>query len=401
MICLMSLFVLAGFKKGSADSSGKGKESTESSTDSEKKDKKKNSDKKDKKDKDKDKDKDKKKTDDTDYEAIYAPILKEVLDTIQNGYDYDAEYDYVLNGLMEEIMYGETDELLESIGYVIMDINKDKVPELLIGKNESFGDNDDIRSNVFNGYSCKDGKPVCFLDGWARSLHEWMGDGHFFYFGSGGAMLSAFGEAHLGKNVEELEWDDFYFTDEKNNGKLGFYHNTTGYWDVAKAEELKISEDSFWEIMDDYELEPLDWTPIGDYKEGSTKTGSVSNPSAVSVAWAEDVYDKYVKYTKYEPEDSADYTAHVIFSVDKKVKNFRIVELSVKNIDDDGNIEFLYEECFRKASLKPEKPIYAGLNFIGDFPNNGFMYTDGNGKDRLFVLEESGKDGSLVVWEYK
>ncbi|MCR4656158.1 MAG: hypothetical protein K5770_08025 [Lachnospiraceae bacterium] len=388
IICLMSLLVLAGFKKGSDASTGSKKGSAKSSADSTADDRDGNK----KSDKKKDK-KDSKKDDETDYDAVYAPVLTEVVNAIKDGYDYDKEYDYVLNGLMEEIMYGEPDELLESIGYVIMDINDDGVPELLIGKDETFGgDKDDMRSNILNGYSVKDGKPLCFLDGWVRSSHQWMGNGHIFYFGSSGAASSAFGEAHLNKAGDQLEWDDFYFTEGKENGKTGLYHNTIGYWEIEKSEELKMSEDAFWDLMDDYEFELLDWTPVGEYK---------GNGSAVSAAWAEDVYDKSVKYIKYEPEDSTDYTAHVIFSVDKKVKNFRIVELTVKNIDDDGNIEFLYEECFKKSSLKPNKPVYAGLNFMGSIPNNGFMYTDEDGNDRLFVLEESGKDGSLVVWEYK
>ena len=40
-------------------------------------------------------------------------------------------------------------------------------------------------------------------------------------------------------------------------------------------------------------------------------------------------------------------------------------------------------------------PIYAGMNFPGDLPNNGFIYTDENGKDRFFVISQSGEDGSL------
>ena len=77
------------------------------------------------------------------------------------------------------------------------------------------------------------------------------------------------------------------------------------------------------------------------------------------------------------------------------------LQLSVKNIDNDGNIEFLYEERYSLDTLTTDLPVCAGLVFPGDTPSNGFMYTDNDGNDHLFVLDVSGKDGSLYIWEYE
>jgi len=34
---------------------------------------------------------------------------------------------------------------------------------------------------LLGGYSRKDGEPVCFLEGWARNVYEWLGGGRFFF----------------------------------------------------------------------------------------------------------------------------------------------------------------------------------------------------------------------------
>ena len=38
-----------------------------------------------------------------------------------------------------------------------------------------------------------------------------------------GSSVTIFGENHLSSDGSELVWDDFYFTDEKENGEIGYY----------------------------------------------------------------------------------------------------------------------------------------------------------------------------------
>ena len=95
-----------------------------------------------------------------------------------------------------------------------------------------------------------------------------MGDGHFYYEGSGGASITIFGENHLSSNGREIIWDDFYFTDEKEVGGVGIYYNDTGIFEVAGSEELDISENEFADMMEKYRdrCENITWTPIGQYR---------------------------------------------------------------------------------------------------------------------------------------
>lgn len=200
-----------------------------------------------------------------DYEVVYAPVKDEVLDLIINGYDYEKDYVYPSSGIMESVMYRTKTDLLNNIGYVIEDINGDGVPELLIGE-DMVGYYDDItdESYIYNGYTYKDGEIVCFLEGWARSSYRWMGNGNFFYNGSSSAMSSMFGQCCLNADGTELEWVDFYYSDEVGDGSIGFYHNTSGMVDASASERLDLSDEDFWGLMDNYKCGLLDWNLIGE-----------------------------------------------------------------------------------------------------------------------------------------
>ncbi len=200
----------------------------------------------------------------TDYDTIYAPILSEITDTIQKGYDYDKEYQYVSNGLIERIMYPGDDDLMKVIGYVITDINDDGIKELLIGENADY-ESDEIgeQSYIYSGFTCADEKPVCFLEGWARNGQHYMGNGHFFNVGSNSAWSTIFGEWHLEKGGTTISWDDFYFSEEDGeNGGIAFYHNKTGEYDINKADRMDVSEEDFYKIADAYKCELISWTPL-------------------------------------------------------------------------------------------------------------------------------------------
>ena len=343
-------------------------------------------------------------SDDTDkIVKAYAPVLNEMYSLVQDGYDDSREYKYMSTGIMEEASYGNSD----SLGYILMDLNGDSSPELLIGKNgSSDGSETDDAAFIYAGYTLSDGTPLTIIEGWSRNSYYWIGDNHFYYTGSGGAMYSAFGECYLNGDGDALVWDDFYFTDTKDGSETeeAFFHNNSGEWEPSESEELSISSDDFWAKSEAYETKVLDWIPLSDYtpvEVSDTSSEDQNTESEVTAVWADDVVDESTGYIGIEIADPSEYTTHVLFSAKNEVKNFRIVELSVKNIDNDGNIEFLYEERYSLDTLTTDLPVCAGLVFPGDTPSNGFMYTDNDGNDHLFVLDVSGKDGSLYIWEYE
>ena len=200
-----------------------------------------------------------------DYEEIYAPIIEANIDMIEYGYNMDAENKYISSGLVEKAGYENKDKVMTEVGYVLMDINGDNVPEFFMGENADYDESGD-KSYIYGAYTYKDGELVCFVEGWARSSSIWMGNGKIYYFGSMGAMSSMFGQKYLDSNCE-VKWDDFYFSDENDDGTVGYYHNKTGVFDADQAEKLDMEPDKFWALYSDANYEVLKWTPLAEYKK--------------------------------------------------------------------------------------------------------------------------------------
>ena len=202
-------------------------------------------------------------------ESLYRPVLQETYEIVRNGYDENADYSYLSSGLMERLMYPGDRNLMESIGYLMEDISGDGIPELLIGETVDYEyDDKGERSFLFKAYTCRDGELVQIFEGWGRSSYQWTGDNGFYYYGSGGASNSLFGRAHLRKDGTELIWDEVYLTEEVFPDGLGIFYNTTGSWDAADSEKLDISQNEFWEIMNDMEdaCKIVPFTPIGEFE---------------------------------------------------------------------------------------------------------------------------------------
>ena len=89
----------------------------------------------------------------------------------------------------------------------------------------------------------------------------------------------------------------------------------------------------------------------------------------------------------------------VVFSVNSPVKNFKVLALEFKDFA-NGKPVFQVKELFTKDVLRPERQLLVKYTFFGSIPNNGFSYTDGNGKTRYYSVSQSGKDGSLLFSEF-
>ncbi len=91
--------------------------------------------------------------------------------------------------------------------------------------------------------------------------------------------------------------------------------------------------------------------------------------------------------------------AGVVFSVNKPVKNFKVLSLYLKDFSNDKPV-FLVQELYTKDVFRPDRKLLVRFSFIGTIPNNGISYTDGSGKTRYYSISESGMDGSLVFVEF-
>ena len=269
MICLVACAMLAGCAGADAGDTNalkekleSAKENTKENTTAENEDK--PSHNKNKKKKKKPDDKPAEEAKSTDPEEAYAPVFEEILEIIDYGYNMDREYTYATGGITEMINYPGDSDPLEAIGYVFGDFSEDGEPELLIGSDESY-DGGAPTSYIYGIYTLEGGKPVTVMSGSARSSYRYMGDGKFFYFGSGGASISLMGENHLSGDGSQIIWDDFYFTDVNESGQVDVYYNDSGLFETEGSKRLAMSEDEFSDLMEKYEdrCESINWTPIG------------------------------------------------------------------------------------------------------------------------------------------
>ena len=141
--------------------------------------------------------------------------------------------------------------------------------------------------------------------------------------------------------------------------------------------------------------------PVGS-STGTTLTAQ-ANPYKHAVPDIEGEWEKDVK--ELRPHDVFDATqgeshAGVVFSVNSPIKNFKVLSLQFKDIDANGKPVFQVKELYTKEVLRPERRLLVKYTFFGSIPNNGFSYTDSNGKTRYYSISQSGKDGSLLFIEF-
>ena len=132
----------------------------------------------------------------------------------------------------------------------------------------------------------------------------------------------------------------------------------------------------------------------------SSASKSDSHIMDISADWAENVTDTVTDYDEYIIDDS-DYGMSIMFTANNPVSDFKIVSLQYEDVKEDGTPVFLTEDVYTYGELIPEKFLLVKLSFPGDMPNYGISYKDSSGTEKHYALQQSGKDGSLVMFEFE
>ena len=246
----------------------------------------------------------------SDFERSGGGPYKETLDALyENMTAGEGSNDQLAGsaGIMETVNALGREAALQGTGFSIEDITGDGVPELLVGSMPGSGE------SVYAVYTIRNGTPAAVFDGWARNGYYALGGGRFYYHGSGGAAYSAFGTCHLSYDGSRIEWEDFYFSDIKDSsaGTIGYFHNTTGIWKKAEAEELFISRDRFFEMDETLRtgIRAIGKVPFSEY----ACSHEAAADGTVQARWAEDALSDYGEYDEFMAETS-EYQARVLFS---------------------------------------------------------------------------------------
>lgn len=317
----------------------------------------------------------------------------------------DAYYEYMVMGVVPDLIsddyfgVGELmtdkkpDQILSEIGYTVKDITSDGIPELIIGfipgQEES---SKDIRAL----YTLDGSKPKLVFYGASRNLYSPLGGGRFMNSGSGGAAYAVFGTYALSADGKDLVCEDFWFTHEKDGdfSDIRCYHNTSGEWDVSVSEETEMTSEEFSEKEKSIagKTVGIELVPFSEYLP-SDYAGQ-----AVEVSWK----DEAGEIGEYDTADvdSSENAVEIVFTCARPVKDFKVLALTLKDVDENGNADFDVEEKYSADELNPGRPLVVTTVFYGDIPNNGISFTDNDGNTKRYTVSVSGMDGSLILAEF-
>lgn len=331
----------------------------------------------------------------SDNTTSYSELLDKLHNLLLHGYDGHEDIEGE-TGLLEAVLMASSRGVADKFGYLISDISGDNIPELIIAEVPIENEADMVRNGnlIYAVYTLVDNKPKLAFEGWSRSRYNYMGNGQFLFEGSNGAMYSMFGAYTISPDGTDIVNDDFYFTYEKDNTfeNIGYYHNKTGLWDKSVSEELAISEDDFWKIRLNYSnnIQNINVTPFSEYDV---------KEAVLSAFWEEDVIAKLKAYDVYIADTASDYQAKVVFSVNKDVKDFKVINLEFESADNNGNIKYKEHVVYTKDILSADKPLMVGMTLEGSIPNYAVSYKNSEGETKKYTVEVSGMDGSLLLNE--
>ena len=106
-----------------------------------------------------------------------------------------------------------------------------------------------------------------------------------------------------------------------------------------------------------------------------------------------------IEYDFYATEDGEAET-QVMFTTDIPVTNLTLMGLTDPEIADDGSMSFGTVEYFNMRDLNPGRGRLVNVAPIEDIPQEGYSYTDIDGRIRFFAICMSGEDGSIYSQEF-
>lgn len=319
--------------------------------------------------------------------TAYDDLIERYRALVVDPYGFEDIAEYGEFGVIEAARAIGDDAVYE-MGYLIEDLSGDGIPELAVGE---------LSGPINAFYTLVDGKPQFVFEGWYRNCYVYMGDGHFYYYGSSSAAETGQGVFFLTKDGTALECESFLFTGLNSDGDLDVYYNETGSWDPAESEKSDMTAEDFWAL--DPAGEPLPLTPFS--RTGSWST--IESESPVSIQYLTEIGDEdYDWVTLYDGPDAC----CLLFTADSRVTDFTLLSLFAEDITETGATIFsatpveLDEESDSLPSvMTPDTPVAVQLIFPGELPAYGISYVDAAGTLRRFVIEVSGYDGSLLLRE--
>lgn len=330
------------------------------------------------------------------YRPQYDATLKAYYSLILNSSQADAVSDDMI--AVHHVLSGDDSDLWK-VGYNVIDLSGDGIPELIIGAIEEGRLAPTYGSAIYALYTLKDGKVEYLGGGLDRDGLFYIGDSKFYHERLGHPIDEVAGTYVLNVDGSKFTTLDYYFSAPKkdNPAEFTYYYNKGGEPDPAKSEEVVSEERNFERFLNENNenIKSILLLPMGNYRHDSFE--DLNFIQVVADFSTEEELAYVFDYDSYNAQDEE--AIRVTFTSNEAAKDFKLLSMTFHGIDENGEGIFSAEEVYAMDVLDPNRPFIAGLQLLGSIPNNGFSYTDENGMTRTFLLYESGKDGSLLTDE--
>lgn len=120
------------------------------------------------------------------------------------------------------------------------------------------------------------------------------------------------------------------------------------------------------------------------------------DPSKLQVQWAASVPESLAA-AESRSVHTGDEAVQIFFSTNRTLRDFRVLNLELADVYDDGNFQFRCQTLQQLPELTPAHPLVIETVFYGDIPNNGVSYVDENGETQYYSVSVSGLDGALLL----
>ncbi|MGI6161595.1 MAG: hypothetical protein ACOYJD_06140 [Christensenellales bacterium] len=179
----------------------------------------------------------------TDYEELYAEVLEKYYVALSEQWDGQALAEASLNILCA---YTFEDTPLSSIGYLIVDVDNNGIPELLIG---SLAEDGFIDKMVFDMYTMSKDQPELVLQGWERNRYYLCLDNSIANERSGGAGLSVHYIYDLESGKELAVREGIIYENDYDVVNPWYFTSDN---DMNTSNDVLISEEDAWEKLKMY-----------------------------------------------------------------------------------------------------------------------------------------------------
>lgn len=163
------------------------------------------------------------------YLESYSDILDDYYTALNEQWEAGALSDASLSILLP---YSYEGDPLSNVGYALMDIDSNGIPELLIGAiaGDSFVD-----KMIFDMYTLSDDKATLVFNGSERNKYYLCSDNSIANESSGGAAFSSYSIYNLDSDGKSLKIIETVFSDLDSEDNVAWYYTTKEDMDSSDA----------------------------------------------------------------------------------------------------------------------------------------------------------------------